>query len=222
MGWIVATILAAAGLLFAWDASALDLAVMRRLGGPDGFVWRDAFATRVVLHDGGRIVAALLLGWLVVGVRKPTGPLKQVPRAERIWCLAACITCLIGISLLKRASLTSCPWSLAEFGGVARYVSHWAWGVADGGGGSCFPSGHASSAFGFMPIVPVLWRRVRRAAWWWIAALALFGVAIGTGQVLRGAHYPSHVAWTAWYCAVFTALAWYAWGALRSSRRLRT
>lgn len=217
MGRIVATILTCSGLLLlAWDWAGLDLAVMRGLGGPGGFPWRDAFFTRVVLHDGGRIVAALLLVWLVVGIWRPTGPMRHVPRAERVWCLVACIACLVGISLLKRASLTSCPWSLAEFGGVARYVSHWAWGVADGGGGSCFPSGHASSAFGFMPIVAVLWAHARRAAWGWIAGLAVFGLAIGAGQVLRGAHYPSHVAWTAWDCAAITALAWYAWFALRN------
>jgi membrane-associated PAP2 superfamily phosphatase len=222
MSRVVATILIAfALLLFAWDATGLDLAMMRGLGGPAGFAWRDAFVTRVVLHDGGRIVAALLLVGLVVNIWKPIGPMTRVPRADRVWCLAACVACLVGISLLKRASLTSCPWSLAEFGGVARYVSHWAWGVADGGGGSCFPSGHASSAFGFMPIVAVLWGRARRAAWWWVAALALFGLAIGCGQVMRGAHHPSHVMWTAWCCAAFTALAWFGWGAFQRSRPMQ-
>ncbi len=204
-------------LLLAWDTSGLDLAVMRRLGSADGFAWRDAFVTSMVLHEGGRIVAALLLAWLVLGIWRPMGPMRHVPRADRMGCLATCIACMVGISLLKRASLTSCPWSLAEFGGAAQYVSHWAWGVADGGGGHCFPSGHESSAFGFVPMVPVFWRHARRrTAWWWAAGIVVFGLAIGFGQVLRGAHYPSHVAWTAWLCIAFTTMAWWARGALGS------
>jgi membrane-associated PAP2 superfamily phosphatase len=192
---------------------------MRRIAGLDGFAWRNAFATRVLLHDGGRIVAGSILAWLIVSVWRPLGPLARLPRADRVWCLVACLVCLLGISLIKRASLTSCPWSLAEFGGTARYVSHWAFGVADGGGGNCFPSGHASSAFGFMPVVAALWAGARRAAWSWLVGLTVFGIAIGAGQVLRGAHHPSHVAWTAWLCAAFTLLAWLGWRRWRARWR---
>ena len=56
---LAAVLAAAAALLAAWDASGLDLEVMRRIAGPDGFALRDAFVTRVALHDGGRIVAGL-------------------------------------------------------------------------------------------------------------------------------------------------------------------
>ena len=53
------------------------------------------------------------------------------------------------VSTLKYTSSTSCPWDLSEFGGVARHVSHWALGVLDGGGGKCFPAGHASAGIAF-------------------------------------------------------------------------
>ena len=34
--------------------------------------------------------------------------------------------------------------------------------------------------------------------------LAALGVVYGVGQMLRGAHYPSHTMWTAWICWAVT------------------
>jgi membrane-associated PAP2 superfamily phosphatase len=79
-------------------------------------------------------------------------------------------------------ALSLLAWDLSEFGRSARHVSHWAFGVNDGGPGRCFPSGHASAAF------------------------SLFSVA----QTVRGAHYPSHSMWTAWVCFATSALLWHA------------
>jgi len=107
---------------------------------------------------------------------------------------------VIAVSIIKHASHTSCPWDLQEFGGVARYVSHWSWGVGDGGPGGCFPAGHASAAFAYVGGYFVLRRVSSRAAaiWLWTAVAA--GLVLGVAQQLRGAHYMSHTLWTAWVC----------------------
>ncbi len=220
----VVALIAAAVLLLLWDLSGLDLSVMRLLGSSQGFALRDAVITRTVLHEGGRLLAFALMAWLAVSIRWASGPLSNLRRSERLWVLITCVLCLVAISLLKRASATSCPWSLAEFGGMAHYVPHWQWGRRDGGGGGCFPSGHASSAFGYLPIGWALWAHNRQLARRWLLGLAVFGLAIGTGQTLRGAHYPSHTLWTAWFCAVLTASSWHAWNSLTaalSARQLR-
>jgi membrane-associated PAP2 superfamily phosphatase len=39
-----------------------------------------------------------------------------------------------------------------------------------------------------------------------VAVVAL-GIAYGIGQMLRGAHYPSHTMWTAWICWALTVAA---------------
>jgi membrane-associated PAP2 superfamily phosphatase len=96
---------------------------------------------------------------------------------------------------------------LAEFGGAARHLSHWRWGVADGGPGHCFPSGHAVSAFAFFGLY-FLWRghdagRARILLW----AVLGVGLLFGSAQLVRGAHYPSHTLWTAWLCWTISALA---------------
>ncbi|MCB1994417.1 MAG: phosphatase PAP2 family protein, partial [Rhodoferax sp.] len=109
------------------------------------------------------------------------------------------------VPTFKRFSDTSCPWELAEFGGSARFVSHWSWGVLDGGSGHCFPSGHAVAAFCFLALYfawrdasPVVARR-------WLWAVLTAGALFGAAQVLRGAHYVSHAAWSAWICWTLSA-----------------
>jgi membrane-associated PAP2 superfamily phosphatase len=211
----------AALLLLLWDVSGLDLAVMRFLGSSQGFALRDAMVTRTVLHEGGRLLAFACMAWLVVSIRWPSGPMSHLARSERLWVLITCVLCLVTISLLKRASATSCPWSLAEFGGIAHYVPHWHWGQPDGGGGGCFPSGHASSAFAYLPIGWALWAHNRGLARRWLLGIAVFGLAIGTGQTLRGAHYPSHTLWTAWFCAALTAASWHAWQGMKALKLRR-
>ncbi len=113
-----------------------------------------------------------MLAWgvallLVLNLVRPLWP-RQTAQERWVW-LAGTIACVLLIPLLKRHSLTSCPWDMAEFGGVARYVSHWHIGIVDGGPGRCFPSGHASSAFAFLSGWFALRRAYPRAARAWAA-----------------------------------------------------
>lgn len=122
--------------------------------------------------------------------------------------------CLLVIVLLKGISRTSCPWDLEVFGGTAAYVSHWNWWVSDGGPGRCFPGGHASTAFAFLPLAWWLRRShpgLARGVLWTIVAA---GMALGWVQQLRGAHFLSHNLWTGWLC---WAVAWgtHVWGTTR-------
>ncbi len=201
---------AALGLLalLAWDASGLDLWVMRHIGGHDGFAWRERWLTAELIHQGGRLLSWLTVGFIVLANLRPAQVLPRLNRRERLGWLLTTLLCLALVSLVKRVSLTSCPWDLQEFGGTAHYVSHWAWGLRDGGGGHCFPSGHASAAFAFLCGGWAMRRAYPRLATAWLAGVVALGVVYGVGQMLRGAHYPSHTMWTAWICwAVAVAAA---------------
>ena len=209
----LAVTLATLAALLAWDASGADLAVTRLWAGADGsgFALRDSLWTATLLHDGGRLAAwALLLALVVAAVRAPAVATSTptVPgRAERWRWLAVMLLCVLAVPLLKRHSVTSCPWDLAEFGGTATYVSHWAFGQHDGGPGHCFPSGHAVAAFAFFGLY-FQWRShdVRRAQRW-LAVVLGAGLLFGAAQLLRGAHYPSHTLWSAWLCWALNAAA---------------
>lgn len=207
--------LAALGLLMAWDASGLDLLLARPWANAQGFPLHDNWFLSTVLHDGARRAAWIPALWLIVGVWKPTGVLRRLSRSQRVQWVSTTLLALAAISLLKHVSHTSCPWDLAEFGGHASWVSHWAFGTLDGGPGRCFPAGHASAAFAFVSGYFVLRNGFRgQALAWLIGALAL-GFVLGGAQQLRGAHFMSHTAWTAWLC---WTLAWSVDVAVRALR----
>lgn len=195
-------------LLLAWDASPFDLRAMRLVGDATGFALHDAWATRALIHEGGRLLSYAAMAFLVLLNLWPR-LLPALTRRERLWWLLTTVACLVVISLIKRASLTSCPSDLAEFGGEAqaRYISHWAFGVVDGGGGHCFPSGHASAAFAYLAGGWALARAYPSAARAWLVTTVALGLVYGVGQMLRGAHYPSHTMWTGWICWALTVLA---------------
>jgi len=204
--WLWGTLLL---LTLAWDASGSDLSAMTWLGGPDGFAWREHWWLSNVMHSGAKQLAVLLyLGVLAMSLW-PLGIWQQLTRNQRLEIAMGITLSLVVVTAIKRISLTSCPWELQAFGGAASYVSHWSWGEADGGGGACFPGGHASSAFAFIALsLPWLTSRdtdQQRLGRAMTGVIVLSGLVLGLSQTLRGAHYPSHTAWTALVCA---ATAW--------------
>jgi membrane-associated PAP2 superfamily phosphatase len=199
-----AALLALAALL-AWEASGLDLALSGLFGGRAGFAWRDAWLTRDLLHGGGRWLAGALLALIAVDAARPLLPGPS--RAERLWGLLVVLGAIVAVPLLKRGSSTSCPWDLAAFGGSAPYVPHWLPGIADGGPGHCFPSGHAVAAFAFVPLWFVWRPHHPRAARVLLVGVLAFGTLFAGAQVARGAHFASHSAWSAWLCWVIAVAA---------------
>ena len=151
----------------------------------------------------GAVVLTVMVWW-------PLGPLRALPRADRAGLVIGTVLAVVAVQMMKRVSHTSCPWSLAEFGGDVSYVSHWAWGLRDGGGGHCFPAGHASTAFCYL--AAYFWLRpwAPRAARIWLLCATLAGFVLGAVQMVRGAHYFSHVLWTGWVCWVVGGAFWFA------------
>ena len=192
--------------LIGWDATGLDLPISRLFGTAAGFALRDHWLTEGVLHNGARWLAWGVAIVLVIGIWRPLPFARRLSRRERVAWVVTTLACVILIPLLKQVSLTSCPWSLAEFGGTARHVSHWLVGQADGGPGRCFPAGHATAAFCFLPGYFVLRRAAPAAARAWLLATLTAGAVLGGVQVVRGAHYVSHSLWTAWWCWALTVV----------------
>ncbi|MBC5783979.1 phosphatase PAP2 family protein [Ramlibacter sp. USB13] len=206
-GWIT---LGLAALALAWDASGLDLPAARLAGGADGFAWRNSWLLAVLVHEGGRSLAWLLALALCLAAWWPVGPLARIGQRERLQLALSTLLGALAVSLLKTGSHTSCPWELADFGGLARYVPHWSASV-DGGSGHCFPAGHAASGFTFVggyfafrSSHPLLARR-------WLAASLAAGLVLGLAQQWRGAHFMSHTLWSALVCWGVACLLQAAW-----------
>lgn len=198
-----------------WDASGMDLSVMRLIGTPGGFPWQHHLLLERVLHNGLRQLAWVAFGALVVwAVRKDPAPRGTAPsQRERLVVLGLVTLALLTINAIKWNSRTSCPWDWTEFGGLVPYVPHWHLFTMDGGAGRCFPGGHASSALAFVPLcLPWLWppSGARRASIGdgWLAGVLLAGLVAGGTQTLRGAHPPSHTLWTALICSGVALAGW--------------
>lgn len=210
-------------LLLAWEAAGGDRPLSAWAGGDAGFPLRHPNSWASALHTAGRWLCGLLLVALIVDAVWPQPPWRRSPRpgqlARRRLVALATVATLVLVPALKRVSATSCPWDVVDYGGSVPWVSHWAWALVDGGPGHCFPSGHAVAAFAFL--VPVLaWRRTRpAAARWGLVAVGLAGALFGAIQVMRGAHYVSHVLWSAWLCAALAVAAGH--GLARASRAAR-
>lgn len=194
--WTLATLACVA----AWDAWGQDLALAHAFGTATGFPLRDHWFFVHILHDGARRLGWVLALLLALNVWWPRGVLRRIDASARMQMALSALLALAVISIAKNLSATSCPWDLSEFGGVARYASHWAWGVLDGGGGRCFPAGHASAGFAFAGGYFALRRQQPRAARWWLAGSLLAGLVLGGAQQVRGAHFMSHTLWTGWLC----------------------
>ena len=205
-------------MLLAWDASGLDLVLAHWFGTAQGFALRDHWLFTTVLHEGARRLSWLLVVGLSLAVWWPVGVLRQLDRWQRLQLVVSILLGLALVVAIKRISSTSCPWDLAEFGGVARYASHWALGVVDGGSGRCFPAGHASAGFAFVGGYFALRRAAPVAARWWLAGAVVAGFVLGGGQQMRGAHFMSHTLWTGWLCWAAASACEAARVALRQRR----
>jgi membrane-associated PAP2 superfamily phosphatase len=184
-----------------WDASGLDLTLAQAVGGANGFPLRDNWLLNAVTHTGAKYSAWLLEVFICAAVIFPLGPFGRLPLSRRIQIATTVILASGLVSLLKANSLTSCPWDLHEFGGVARHLSHWSgWLNSDGGAGRCFPAGHASAGFAFLGGYFAFRHDAPSVARLWLVGALVAGLAFGISQQLRGAHFMSHTLWTGWIC----------------------
>ena len=190
--------------MLAWDYSGLDMGLMQALADTKGFKLRDNWWLETLLHTRAKQLAIVVYLGLLVMVWWPQKALRQLTRWQRSEIVVGITLSLITISTLKSFSLTSCPWELQAFGGPALHVSHWLWGLADGGSGRCFPGGHVSSAFAFLGLA-LPWlvsdsASQRQTGLRILGVVLGFGLLLGLTQTLRGAHFPSHTLWTGFIC----------------------
>ena len=102
----------------------------------------------------------------------------------------------LAVSLLRHYSPFSCPWDLVEYGGLKPDT------------GRCLPAAHPVSGFALFGLYQALQSETPKWAYAALAAAWVIGLGAGAVQVARGAHFASHVLWTAWVAwAVTLALA---------------
>ena len=217
---------AACVLLALFGGSDLDLAVARLFfdAAHGTFPWTNDWWLKTVLHDDARTVAALGL-LILVCVTAAAWWLPRLPpvhgaRHALMFATAAAIATTATVATAKHLSGHACPWDIADFGGIVPYrhllEAHGPLPPVRG----CFPAAHPLVGFGWLGIGFALFPSARRSARLATLGALAVGTAFGLVQVARGAHFVSHVLWTAWTAwAVSLALLWlYRWRGARAAR----
>ena len=187
-------------IFLVWDSTTWDMQLATIWGEPGGFALREHWWMAKIMHAGARNVGWLFFMAILIGIWRPWGALRALPTADRVSLFLSVLSALLSVTLIKGFSQTSCPWDLQAFGGAAPYVSHWNLWVSDGGGGHCFPAGHASTGFAFMAAYFGLRQNNAPGAMKWLVLAISVGFVLGIAQQMRGAHFMSHTFWTAWLC----------------------
>ena len=117
-------------------------------------------------------------------------------------------TALVAVSVngqFKSWSGHSCPWDVQGFGGTAHYFRLLATVPFDAGPGRCLPSGHAAVGFMWLSAIYAARRWFPQHAGRTALAVIAFGLLCGIIQIVRGAHFPSHVLFSAITCGSIAA-----------------
>lgn len=157
---------------------------------------------KTVLHDAARDAAAsgalalLMLtaaAWLL-----PRGWRAGTLRDELAFASAAALGAAVAVVALKHSSMHDCPWDIIEFGGRAPYRRLLAAHGESSPLGGCFPAAHPLVGYAWLSLGFALYPGARRLAIWCFSAALCAGTVFGAVQVIRGAHFTSHVLSTAW------------------------
>jgi membrane-associated PAP2 superfamily phosphatase len=200
----VALAVSAVALCAVFGDGRLDLAVtgwffddVRR-----AFPLTNGWLLKTLLHDAARTtsaVAALALLGLTAASWITTRPSRiHAHRRTLLFVSTACFLSAAVVGTLKHFSGHACPWDLELFGGTAIYQPLFGPAVATQNVHGCLPAAHPLAGFAWLGIgfalLPAASDRARRA---WAVAFAL-GMLFGAVQIARGAHFLSHVLWSAW------------------------
>jgi membrane-associated PAP2 superfamily phosphatase len=157
---------------------------------------------KAVLHDAVRTISAVaalsLLGLAITSWFTPHVRAIRAHREALRFAAIATIASAAIVGVFKHFSSHACPWNLQLFGGSAAYYplleAHAAAPNVDG----CFPAAHPLAGYAWLAVGFALYPIARRRAWQaWSVAFAL-GTLFGCVQIARGAHFLSHILWTAW------------------------
>jgi membrane-associated PAP2 superfamily phosphatase len=203
----IAAALACGALFIIWAGNDTDIdvtladAMYDRAGAH--FPWRHAWLADVASHRYLKVMLGLLGSAAVLLAAydrwRPIASWNEWGRQRLRFVASSAMLIPAVIGLLKRSSMSHCPWDLAMYGGTETYVRLLERALPDVAAGHCLPAGHVSTAL-WLPSLAVfcLPSRVPGAA----AILFLFAFAVGWLQQLRGAHFLTHTLWSVWWAAL--------------------
>ena len=127
------------------------------------------------------------------------------------WVFIGLVLSTSAVAILKHDSMHACPWDLTIYGGDSPFFDLFKNPPAGTKSGGCFPAGHPSGGFALIAFY-FAFRRYRArfaGAMLWLGIL--MGLAMGLVQIIRGAHFLSHVLWSGWVVWLTLLLLYGLW-----------
>lgn len=151
--------------------------------------------TRAAGYEGPKYALIVFALLLIAGLARPE-LLRRfgLERREAAYLIACLAIVPATIGFLRSQSDIVCASQLLRYGGeVADSLGHFTLArlTANDGLHGCFPSGHASGGFALLALGMLDRKPLTRMTLWLFALL--YGSYMGIYQLLRGAHFLSHV-----------------------------
>jgi membrane-associated PAP2 superfamily phosphatase len=164
------------------------------------FSLRDHPFMTQVMHHGFKIamyvfgITSILLGIWFLKKRKTLLLKKHVALGSVGLIFIPAI-----VTFLKHLTNKHCPWSLDIYGGHLPYRGLFDANVSYLEVGECFPAGHAAGGFMWLSWAMALWFIYPKLAKIILILSIALGLILGISRMMQGAHFLSHVLWTAWF-----------------------
>lgn len=197
--WLCLTAAALSLLAIAGTAmtSAVDLRISDAIFAAGGGAWPLPHSgwTRAIGYEGPKYLVIAFALVLVAGLVRPSLLRRFHLEPREAAYLLACLALVpAAIGALRSESGIACASQLVRYGGdIPDWLGHFTITrlFADNDLHGCFPSGHASGGFALLALGMLQRKPATRRALW--LGAVLYGSWMGTYQLLRGAHFLSHV-----------------------------
>lgn len=216
---ILAILAAVLFLVFGWGQ--IDLYVTNLFYDPliRDFPLRRSKFTDLYLYQGAKKAATALAVILIVmafyEIRK--GKTGLTYRHLTVGVLGS-ILIPLSAQILKNLTGMECPWSLDLYGGSLTHQPLALALTAPKGAGRCFPAGHSTGGF-YLFAWALVWAGINRQKTIFFAVLGIIaGLLMGLTRIAQGAHFVSHVLWSAWFSVLIAMLLHWMLIGLRTSR----
>lgn len=130
-------------------------------------------------------------------------------RLSFMWVFAGMVISTAAVAILKHYNQHGCPWDITLYGGHLPLFGLFTTAPAGVEAGRCFPAGHPSGGFALMAFYFAFMHSKPRFSVFMLGLGLLMGLLMGLAQMIRGAHFLSHVLWSGW--VVWTVLLMLYW-----------
>jgi membrane-associated PAP2 superfamily phosphatase len=213
------TLLALIGVtLWLFEATDWDVQVQKAafdFAQEQWFVSRNAQPWALLLYTLPKVIVGILAVLMLAALLGPVRLRARIGASRRgaLFVLTCFVVSAASVGVLKDLSGVYCPSQLEIFGGTKPYLRLFEQVPPELGPltpGRCFPAAHPSTPFACVSLVALWPRRVSR-----LLAFSLgLGWATGIYQMLRGAHFLSHVLVTCFWVFLCVLLLAQVFGVL--------